>query len=51
MIRVPFFYLIFDYTIDTMVGGIDSDWFWVQLGGIIMLPDLLVDRVRSELVN
>ena len=43
--------MIFDYTIDTMVGGIDSDWFWVQLGGIIMLPDLLVDRVRSELVN
>lgn len=41
--------IINDNTIDTMVGGIGSDWFWAQTGGV--LPDVLVDRVLSELVN
>ena len=41
--------IINDNTIDTMVGGIGSDWFWAQTGGV--LPDILVDRVLSELVN
>ena len=41
--------IINDNTIDTMVGGIGSDWFWAQTGGV--LPDILFDRVLSELVN
>lgn len=43
--------MIFDYTADTMVGGIGSDWFWVQPKGLFVVPDILVDRVMSELVN